>query len=129
MVDDADAFRNSSISSGLFVISTQLFATDPNAIAVIRSLCDIIGKIPSMARKGTSGGALHKVPPDLRRALSDSAARAAWEDITPLARNEWICRVISVKKPETRKQHIERTRTELKEGMRRPCCWPGCPHR
>jgi hypothetical protein len=51
------------------------------------------------------------------------------EDITPLARNEWICWVISVKKPETRKQHIERTRTELKEGMRRPCCWPGCPHR
>jgi hypothetical protein len=30
---------------------------------------------------------------------------------------------------ETRKQHIERTRTELKEGIRRPCCWPGCPHR
>jgi hypothetical protein len=24
---------------------------------------------------------------------------------------------------------IERVRTELKEGMRRPCCWPGCPHR
>src|SRR5690348_7962841 len=57
------------------------------------------------------------------------AARAKWEDITPLARNEWICWVISVKKPETRRQHIERVRTELKEGMRRPCCWPGCPHR
>lgn len=77
-----------------------------------------------------SGGAVHKVPPDLRRVLaSDSAARAAWEDITQLARNEWICWVISVKKSETRKQHIERTRAELKEGMRRPCCWPGCPHR
>jgi hypothetical protein len=83
-----------------------------------------------MAKRGISGGAVHKVPPDLRRALtSDSAARAAWQDITPLARNEWICWVISVKKPETRKQHIERTRTELKEGIRRPCCWPGCPHR
>jgi len=56
-------------------------------------------------------------------------ARAKWEDITPLARNEWICWVISVKKPETRRQHIERVRSELKEGMRRPCCWPGCPHR
>src|SRR5260221_6104559 len=79
------AFRS---QYGLLVIRTQLFATDPNASAFIRSLCDIIGKIPSMARKGISGGALHKVPPDLRRALSsDSAARAAWEDITPLARN------------------------------------------
>jgi Bacteriocin-protection, YdeI or OmpD-Associated len=69
-------------------------------------------------------------PADLRKVLlSDALARAKWEDITPLARNEWICWVLSVKKPETRRQHIERVSTELKEGMRRPCCWPGCPHR
>ena len=83
-----------------------------------------------MAKKVLSAGAVHTVPADLRKALiSDSAAREKWEDITPLARNEWICWVISVKKPETRRQHIERVRTELKEGMRRPCCWPGYPHR
>src|SRR5262249_14286522 len=77
-----------------------------------------------------SHGAIHTVPADLRKVLtSDAAARAEWEDITPLARNEWICWVISVKKQETRRQHIERVRTELKEGMRRPCCWPGGPHR
>ena len=52
-----------------------------------------------------------------------------WEDITPLARNEWICWVTSVKKAETRSQHIERLREDLKHGKRRPCCWPGCPHR
>jgi hypothetical protein len=52
-----------------------------------------------------------------------------WEDITPLARNEWICWVTFVKKDETRKEHVERTVTELKEGMRRPCCWLGCTHR
>ena len=74
-----------------------------------------------MAKKVLSAGAVHTVPADLRKALiSDSAAREKWEDITPLARNEWICWVISVKKPETRRQHIERIRTELKEGMRRP---------
>jgi len=75
-------------------------------------------------------GVVHKVPEDLRKALT-SAPRAlkAWEDITPLARNEWICWVESVKRPETRKLHIERTRTELMEGKRRPCCWAGCPHR
>jgi len=75
-------------------------------------------------------GVVHSVPPDLREALmADPAARAAWQDITPLARNEWICWTISVKKPETRKQHVERVCSELKGGMRRPCCWPGCPHR
>jgi uncharacterized protein YdeI (YjbR/CyaY-like superfamily) len=61
----------------------------------------------SMTKKVISPGAAHAVPADLRKALlSDPAARAKWEDITPLARNEWICWVISVKKPETRKQHI-----------------------
>jgi len=76
-----------------------------------------------MTKKAISPGAAHSVPADLRKILiSDPAAWAKWENITPLARNEWICRVISVKKPETRRQHIERVRTELKEGMRRPCC-------
>jgi uncharacterized protein YdeI (YjbR/CyaY-like superfamily) len=83
-----------------------------------------------MARKALSGGVVHELPADLREALnSDPAAQAKWEDITPLARNEWICWTISVKKPETRKQHVERVCSELTEGMRRPCCWPGCPHR
>src|ERR1700693_3676902 len=84
----------------------------------------------SMAPKAMSAGAVHGIPAHLRKVLiSDPAARAKWEDITALARNEWICWVISVKKSETRRHHIERVRTELKEGMRRPCCWPGCPHR
>lgn len=83
-----------------------------------------------MKKKEIADGTVHKAPADLRKALaSDPAALAAWEDITPLARNEWICWTISVKKPETRRQHIERVRTELKEGKRRPCCWSGCIHR
>lgn len=83
-----------------------------------------------MANKKISIGTVHKLPVDLRNALlSDKAAYAAWEDITPLARNEWICWVISTKKLETRKDHIRRTREELKEGIRRPCCWYGCIHR
>jgi len=75
-------------------------------------------------------GMVHPVPTDLRDALtSDKAALAKWEDITPLARNEWICWVISVKKLETRREHVGRVCSELKEGMRRPCCWIGCIHR
>ena len=83
-----------------------------------------------MTKNDISSGIVHKVPVDLRETLtSDPKALAAWEDLTPLARNEWICWTISVKKPETRKQHVERVLTELKEGMRRPCCWYGCIHR
>ena len=66
-----------------------------------------------------SGGVVHNLPADLQKALaSDAQALAAWEDITPLARNEWICWTISVKKDETRRQHVERVCSELKEGMR-----------
>jgi len=83
-----------------------------------------------MATVRISAGVVHDLPADLRKALaSDAKALTAWEDITPLARNEWICWTTSVKKDETRRQHVERVCAELKEGMRRPCCWPGCPHR
>jgi hypothetical protein len=83
-----------------------------------------------MTNKRVSSGVVHDLPADLRKALiSDPKALAEWESITPLARNEWICWVTFVKKSETRKQHIERVCPELKEGMRRPCCWLGCPHR
>ena len=52
-----------------------------------------------------------------------------WNNLTPLARNEWICWVTIVKKPETRIQHLDRLCEDLKAGKKRPCCWPGCPHR
>ena len=76
------------------------------------------------------GGVAHALPADLRKALgADPKALAAWEDITPLARNEWICWTLSVQMPEKRKEHVDRVVSELKEGMRRPCCWYGCVHR
>ena len=72
----------------------------------------------------------HKTPPDLQKALdSYKPMREAWNDITPLARNEWICWIISVKRPEKRKKHLERAREDLIKGKRRPCCWVGCGHR
>lgn len=83
-----------------------------------------------MPKKGISSGTVHRLPPDLLRVLiSRPQALSAWEDITPLARNEWICWVQSVKKQETRRQHVERAVAELIEGKRRPCCWIGCVHR
>jgi len=70
------------------------------------------------------------MPADLRKVLvSDKAALATWQDITPLARNEWICWVTSGKKAETRIIRLKKALSKLKGGMRRPCCWAGCPHR
>lgn len=83
-----------------------------------------------MLKKNLSSGVVHELPTDLEKALrSDAKALTLWESLTPLSRNEWICWTISVKKQETRKEHVERVVSELKEGMRRPCCWIGCIHR
>lgn len=83
-----------------------------------------------MTKKKLATGTVHKLPEDLRKALlSNPAARAVWEDTTPLARNEWICWVTSGKKAETRTIRIEKALSKLKGGMRRPCCWAGCSHR
>jgi len=70
------------------------------------------------------------VPLDLKKAItSKREARAVWDDITPLAKSEWICWVTSGKKQETRGIRIEKAISKLLGGMRRPCCWAGCPHR
>lgn len=77
-----------------------------------------------------SGGTVHKMPNDLRKALlADAKVLALWQDITPLARNEYICWVENAKQIETRSRRIKRTCEELLEGKRRPCCWLGCIHR
>src|SRR5436305_8225987 len=83
-----------------------------------------------MSKQPISAGVVHELPPDLKKALTGAkAALAQWEDITPLARNEWICWVESVKTPEIRQQHVERAVADLQSGKRRPCCWMGCVHR
>ena len=53
----------------------------------------------ALSEKEISGGVVHDLPADLKRALtSDAKALETWEDITPLARNEWICWIESAKK-------------------------------
>jgi hypothetical protein len=83
-----------------------------------------------MTSKVISGGTVHKMPADLRKALgADQKVLVLWEDITPLARNEYICWVENAKLIETRKRRVQRICEELLEGKRRPCCWVGCTHR
>jgi bacteriocin resistance YdeI/OmpD-like protein/uncharacterized protein DUF1905 len=67
-----------------------------------------------------------RVPLDLRKALAASpSARAGWEDITPLARRDWIFSISSAKLPETRRRRIAKACDMLACGKRRLCCFPG----
>ncbi|MCE9549188.1 YdeI/OmpD-associated family protein [Candidatus Nomurabacteria bacterium] len=83
-----------------------------------------------MSKIEIADGVVHKLPEDLwKHLVSNKKALKVWEDITPLARNEWICWVISGKKAETRNIRIKKAMSKLEGGMRRPCCWAGCIHR
>ena len=75
-------------------------------------------------------GPVHSLPADLQEAIQAKLAiKKIWDALTPLARNEWICWVTSAKKNDTRPKRIERAQEDLIAGKKRPCCWPGCPHR
>jgi hypothetical protein len=66
-----------------------------------------------------------EVPTDLRKALATATpkARALWEDVTPIARRDWIHWITSAKQPETRARRIKNACSMLAGGKRRPCCF------
>ena len=65
-----------------------------------------------------------EMPADVKKALKTSPkADALWQDITPIARWDWIRWIRAVKTPQTRKKHIEVALDKLNKGMRRPCCF------
>ena len=65
-----------------------------------------------------------EVPADFKKTLSTSPkAQGLWNDITPIARWDWIRWIRAVKTPETRQKHIEVALSKLNKGMRRPCCF------
>jgi uncharacterized protein YdeI (YjbR/CyaY-like superfamily) len=81
-------------------------------------------------KKATASTFLHRTPADITSLLQHAPqVKARWDTLTPLARNEWICYVTIVKKADTRQAHLTRLQSDLLAGKRRPCCWPGCPHR
>ena len=83
-----------------------------------------------MARTQIPAGVVHEVPPDLAEILlAEATALAAWAGLTPLARNEWLCWVEDARRDATRQKRLARLIGDLEVGKRRPCCWPGCPHR
>lgn len=64
------------------------------------------------------------VPKDFRAALADASDLSeVWQDITPMARWEWVRWINATKNPETRKRRIEVGISKLRSGKRRPCCF------
>jgi hypothetical protein len=65
-----------------------------------------------------------KVPPDVRKAFAAHPdALATWQDITPVARRDWIHWITSGKKAETRVKRIATACDMLASGKRRACCF------
>lgn len=73
---------------------------------------------------------VHPIPKDIKEIFNTyPLVKIIWDSLTPLARNEWICWIVSAKKTETRNRRIKIMHGKLLAGSRRPCCWAGCIHR
>ncbi len=70
------------------------------------------------------------VPQDLKAALAAAPQKIQdlWEEITPMARWEWVRWVNATSNPDTRKRRVEVTISKMQSGKRRPCCFnlAGC---
>lgn len=65
-----------------------------------------------------------QVTTEVKSALAaDPQAQALWQDITPMARWDWLNWMDAVKLAETRKERPDKLISMLKAGKRRPCCF------
>jgi uncharacterized protein YdeI (YjbR/CyaY-like superfamily) len=72
----------------------------------------------------------HRIPSSLKAVLEKHKdLKEIWATLTPLAQNEWMCFVTTGKQELTKQEHVRRLQEDLRNGKKRPCCWPGCPHR
>ncbi|MBI1755620.1 MAG: YdeI/OmpD-associated family protein [Fimbriimonas ginsengisoli] len=68
------------------------------------------------------------MPADLRQALAAAPlAEAAWRDLTPISRRDFMSWINEAKQAETRSRRIERCCENLAAGKRRPCCYAVVP--
>lgn len=68
-----------------------------------------------------------KVPADLKKIIAAPKTRAKWNDLSPVARRDFISWIESAKQPETRKRRIDSVPSRLASGKRRPCCYAVIP--
>jgi uncharacterized protein YdeI (YjbR/CyaY-like superfamily) len=77
-----------------------------------------------------NGGIVHELTNDIADILTTHhKLPELWNNLTPIQRNEWICWIATAQKVETRKERLQRLVSDLSQGKKKPCCWPGCPHR
>lgn len=65
------------------------------------------------------------VPDDLATALGAAPGeiRGLWDQITPMARWEWVRWVNATRNPDTRQRRVEVSISKMESGKRRPCCF------
>ena len=74
--------------------------------------------------------AYHNVPKTILLILKeDNVLSKLWNELTEIQRNEWVCYATTGVKPDTINKHVKRMISDIKDGKKNPCCWPGCPHR
>jgi len=65
------------------------------------------------------------VPQDLATALDAAPGKIQdlWQDITPMARWEWVRWINATKNPDTRARRVDVSISKMRNGKRRPCCF------
>lgn len=98
-------------------------------IRLDQALCHDVGVVPGdmadLTLEVVADWPEPDVPQDLRAALDDAPARIQelWEDLTPMARWEWVRWVRATKNPATRQRRVEASVSKMEGGKRRPCCF------
>jgi Bacteriocin-protection, YdeI or OmpD-Associated/Domain of unknown function (DUF1905) len=63
------------------------------------------------------------IPNDLNQSLKENNLTKLWNQLTPMARWEWIRWINSTKNEATRSKRIEVGISKLNKGSKRPCCF------
>lgn len=83
-----------------------------------------------MSERITKTTAYHDVPKTVLSVLKkDNELAEIWNELTAIQRNEWACYATTGAKQETHEKHVKRMESDIRNGKKTPCCWPGCPHR
>lgn len=82
------------------------------------------GDTVNLGLRLTDGWPEPDLPEDFDAALAHATDLAdVWQDITPMARWEWVRWVNATRNSQTRERRIEVSVAKLRSGKRRPCCF------
>jgi uncharacterized protein YdeI (YjbR/CyaY-like superfamily) len=71
---------------------------------------------------------MEKTLPDLNKALANHPqAKALWNNLTSIARRDFVSWIAGAKQADTRKRRVARACDMLAKGKRRPCCYSIVP--